>query len=96
MPEFTAVVITIVATLVSLWVIFAVRPHVITYGFTWRHARLEPECHAAPEIPFTAEQASRVMQILIDCDANTCARKRAAYWTWVDTGHATAAVEVRR
>ncbi|GAA5047634.1 hypothetical protein [Nocardia callitridis] len=96
MPELPTAVSVIVITLVGLWTVFVALPHLITYGFTWRRTAAEPECHAAPEVPFTAEQASRVMQILINCDVRTCERKRAAYWTWVDTGHAKAAVEVRR
>ena len=94
MPELTTA--TVSATLVGLWTIFVAIPHVMTYGFTWRRAPLELGCHAAPDIPFTPEQASRVMQVLIDCDISTCDRKRAAYWVWVDSGHATAAAGIER
>ena len=58
-----------------------------------RPVKLPPEvpleCHAAPTIPYTPEQAHRVMQERIDCDTATCRQRRVLdrrrRWTG-DTG----------
>lgn len=49
-------------------------------------AQVEQEAHQAPTVPFTIDQAHRVMQFHVACRAKRCPRKAAAQLALVDAG----------
>ncbi|GAA5048035.1 hypothetical protein [Nocardia callitridis] len=94
MSELEITVIVVVGTLALLGVVFWLLPWLLDRpvqvpGAVSVSELLERECHSAPKVPYTVEQAHRVMQLRIDCDTATCPAKYAAFWTVVDAGHAT-------
>lgn len=44
------------------------------------------ECHRSPTVPYTVGEAHEVFRDRIDCSADRCGAKRAAYWALVDAG----------
>ncbi|MFF0493941.1 hypothetical protein ACFYTQ_33390 [Nocardia sp. NPDC004068] len=46
----------------------------------------EQQCHPAPEVSFTVDQAHRVMQFHVACRAIRCPRKAAALQALVAAG----------
>ncbi|MGO4616828.1 hypothetical protein AB4305_19865 [Nocardia sp. 2YAB30] len=44
------------------------------------------ECHAAPDIPYTPDDAHLVWQARISCDTETCADKAAALDVLIEDG----------
>lgn len=49
----------------------------------------QSEAHAAPDTPFTVDQAHLVMQFHVACRSKRCPRKAAALLTLVDAGRLT-------
>ncbi|GAA5045453.1 hypothetical protein [Nocardia callitridis] len=95
------VLITAVIVLAGIGVIFWLLSWLLDRAFEIPGAVpvgeiLNRECHAAPQVPYTVEQAHRVLQVRINCDIATCSDKHAAFWTMVDSGRATPAVGVER
>ncbi|GAA5044572.1 hypothetical protein [Nocardia callitridis] len=101
MGEFGVTVIVVFGTLVLLVTVFWVLPWLLDRptevpGAVPVAEILNRTCHAAPQVPYTVEQAHRVMQVRINCDIATCPDKYAAFWTMVDAGHATPDARVER
>ncbi|WP_345499858.1 hypothetical protein [Nocardia callitridis] len=101
MSELEITVIVVVGTLALLATVFWLLPWLVDRPIEVPGAVpvgeiLNRECHAAPQVPYTVEQAHRVMQVRIHCDIATCPDKNAAFWTMVDSGRATPAVGVER
>ncbi|MEU7631412.1 hypothetical protein AB0C34_15700 [Nocardia sp. NPDC049220] len=79
MPADLATATVVVAAVASLgWVIFVGLPYVLNrYG----------GCHPEPEGIYSLQQAHEVMQERINCDADSCAAKRAAMDVLIAANH---------
>ncbi|GAA5051509.1 hypothetical protein [Nocardia callitridis] len=101
MSELAITIVVVVGSLALLGVVFWLLPWLLDRpvdvpGAVPVDEILKRGCHAAPEAPYSVEQAHRVMQVRIDCDTATCAAKHAAFWTVVDAGRATPDPRVER
>ncbi|WP_330229320.1 hypothetical protein OHA40_25020 [Nocardia sp. NBC_00508] len=89
------------SVLVVLWLIFGVLPAILERPFktaspadeTLEH--LNHPCHHAPTVSYTAAQAQRIMQRLIECDATACHAKAAAFRVLAEAGMVKPAKDLR-
>ncbi|MEU7630804.1 hypothetical protein AB0C34_12570 [Nocardia sp. NPDC049220] len=78
MSEHVTLLIVVAAVAFLGWVIFVGLPYALDHF---------GGCHTAPERIYSLQQAHEVMQDLIDCDADSCAAKRAAMEVLIAAKH---------
>lgn len=69
------------ADLIAMYAIIALAALIVA-----RFPESPGTCHAPPLRAYTAKEAHTVLRERIACRIETCAAKRAAYWTLADAG----------